>query len=66
MTNPGLSQYATDLKVKFQQEPRDYKDVLQDIASQAPKLCVDTFRKTSEVVRQDPTGNSGRPFNWVP
>ena len=46
MTNPDLSQYITALKVQLQREPRYYKDVLQDIASQVPTLCVDTFRKT--------------------
>ena len=62
MTNPDLSQYVTALKVQFQREPRDYKDVFQEIASQVPTLRVDTFRKTSEVRRQESANsNSGCP-----
>ena len=62
MTNPDLSQYVTALKVQFQREPRDYNDVIQDIASQVPTLRVDTFRKTSEVRRQESANiNSGCP-----
>ena len=65
MTNPDLSQYVTALKVQFQREPRDYKDVLQDIASQVPTLCVDTFRKKSKVGRQYPSGNIVCPTTWA-
>ena len=45
MTNPDLIQYVTALKVQSQRKPREYKDILQDIASQVPNLQVDTFRK---------------------
>ena len=51
--NPELSQYITALKVKFQRQPRDYQEILQDIASQVPSLYAPNFRKASEVVTQD-------------
>ena len=44
-----LSQYLTALKVQFQHQPRNYREVLQDIANQVPSIGVDTFRKASEV-----------------
>ena len=47
--NPELSQYVTAPKVKFQQQPQDYQEILQDIASQVPSLHVPNFRKSSEV-----------------
>ena len=62
MTNPDLSQYVTALKVQSQRKPREYKDILQDIASQVPNLRVDTFRKALEVGRHESaTNNSGCP-----
>ena len=61
ITNPHLSQYVTELKVQFQREPREYKDILQDIASQVPNLRVDTFRKFSEVGRHGNDENSRCP-----
>ena len=53
MTNPDLSQYVMAIKVQFQREPREYQAILQDIASQVPNLRIDSFRKASEVTRQD-------------
>ena len=53
MMNPELIQYVTALKVKFQQQTRDYQDILQDIYIQVPTLHVTNFRKASEVVTQD-------------
>ena len=49
VSNAELSQYLTTLKVKFQHQPRNYREALQDIASQVPSICIDTFRKASEV-----------------
>ena len=49
VSNAGLSQYITALKVQFQHQPCNYREVLQDIASQVPSIGVDTFRKASEV-----------------
>ena len=51
VTNPELKQYVVALKVQFQREPRNYQEVLQDIASQIPTLHINTFRKSSEVSR---------------
>ena len=44
-----LSQYLTALKVQFQNQPQNYSEVLQNIASQVPSMGVDTLRKASEV-----------------
>ena len=44
-----LSQYLTALKVQFQHQPRNYREVIQDIASQVPSIGVDTFQKAPEV-----------------
>jgi hypothetical protein len=49
MTNPELSQYIIALKVQYQRQPRDYQEILQDIASQIPTLPINNFRKASEV-----------------
>ena len=49
VTNPELNQYVVALKIQFQREPRNYQEVLQDIASQISKLPIKTFRKASEV-----------------
>ena len=43
VSNAELSQYLTALKVQFQHQPRNYREVLQDIASQVPSIGVDTF-----------------------
>ena len=51
VTNPELNQYVITLKVQFQREPRNYQEVLQDIASKIPMLPINTFRKASEVGR---------------
>ena len=48
-SNAELSQYLTALKVQFQHQPRNYREVLQDIASQVPSIGVDNFRKASDV-----------------
>ena len=39
--NAELSQYLTSLKVQFQHQPRNYRELLQYIASQVPSLGVD-------------------------
>ena len=49
VSNAELSQYLTDLKVQFQHQPRNYREELQDIASQVLSVGIDTFRKASEV-----------------
>ena len=46
--NSELSQYLTDLKVYFQHQPRNYREVLQNIASQVPSIGFETLRKASE------------------
>ena len=61
MMNPELSQYATALKVQFQRQPRDYQQILQDIASQVPSLHVPNFRKASEIGTQDHSQTKGCP-----
>ena len=48
-SNAELRQYLTDLKVQFQHQPRNYREVLQDIVSQVPSIGVDTLEKASEV-----------------
>ena len=52
-SNAELSQYLTALKVQFQHQPRNYREVLQDIAIQVPFKGVDTFLKSSEVSAQE-------------
>ena len=47
--NAELIHYLTALKVQFQNQPRNYREVLQDIVSQVPSIGVDTFQKSSEV-----------------
>ena len=49
VSNAELSQYLTALKVQFQHQPRNYREVLQYTASQVPYIGVGTFQKTSEV-----------------
>ena len=61
MMNPELSQYVTALKVQFQRQPRDYQQILQDIASQVPSLHVPNFRKASEIGTQDHSQTKGCP-----
>ena len=61
MMNPELSQYVTALKVQFQRQPRDYQQILQDIASQVPSLHVPDFRKASKVGTQDHSQTKGCP-----
>ena len=48
-SNSELSQYLATLKVQFQHQPRNYKELLRDIASWVPSIGVYTFRKASEV-----------------
>ena len=60
VSNDELSQYITSLKTQFQQQPRNYREVLQDIASQVPSIGVDTLRKASEVSVQG-TESGGAP-----
>ena len=47
--NAELSQYLNALKVRFQHQPRNYMEVLQDIAIQLPSMFFDTSQKTYEV-----------------
>ena len=49
VSNAELSQYLTVLKVQFQHQPRNYREVLQYIASQVPSIGIDTFQKAYEV-----------------
>ena len=49
VNNNELIQYLTDLKVKFQHQPHNYREVLQDIVSQVPSIGVETLQKVSEV-----------------
>ena len=49
VSNAELSQYLNALKVQFQHQPRYYREILQDIASQVPYIGIDTFRKASKV-----------------
>ena len=59
--NPELSQYVTELKVKFKRQPPDYQDILQEIPSQVPSLNDPIFRNVSEVVTQDHSHAKGCP-----
>ena len=45
VSNDELSQYITALKVQFQHQHRNYREVLQDIMSQVLSIGVDTFQK---------------------
>ena len=47
VSNAELSQYLTDLKVQFQHQPRNYREVLQDIANRVPSIGIGTFLKAS-------------------
>ena len=49
VSNAELSQYLTALKVQFQHQPRNYRKVLQDIASQVLSIGVDNFWKAYKV-----------------
>ena len=48
-SNAELIQYINALKVKFQHQLRNYREVLQNIASQVPSIGANTFIKASEV-----------------
>ena len=50
--NVELIQYLTVLKVQFQHQPHNYREVLQAIASQVPSIGVDTLQKACEVLVQ--------------
>ena len=56
--------YITDLKVQFQHQSRNYREVLQDIASQVPFIGVETFLKASTVSVQG-TDSGGSPDQGV-
>ena len=64
VNNAELIQYLTALKVQFQHQPHNYREVLQDIASQVPSIGVDTFRKAYEVSFQG-TESGGDPDQGV-
>ena len=49
VSNAELRQYLNALKVQFQHQPRNYREVLQDIAIQVQSIGVDTFQKSSKV-----------------
>ena len=49
VSNAELIHYITAVKVQFQHQPRNYREVLQDIASQVPSIGLDTLRKAYEV-----------------
>ena len=59
-----FSQYLTALKVHFQHQPRNYREVLQDIVMQVLSIGVDTFQKASEVSVQG-TEPGGDPYQGV-
>ena len=63
-SNTELSQYLTDVKVQFQHQNHNYREILQDIASQVPSIGVDTFQKASEVSVQG-TASGGAPDQGV-
>ena len=50
VSNDELKQYLTALKVHFQHQPHNYKEILQDIASQVPSIGVETLQNASEVI----------------
>ena len=52
VSNAELSQYLNALKVQFHHQPCNYREVLQDIASQVPYIGVNTLRKASGVLVQ--------------
>ena len=62
--NAELSQYLTDIKVQFQHQPRNYREVLQDIASQVQSIGVDTLHKVSGFSVQG-TESGGAPDQGV-
>ena len=64
VSNAELSQYLTALKVQFQNQPHNYREVLKNIASQVPYIGIDTFRKASEVSVQG-TESGGAPDQGV-
>ena len=64
VSNAELSQYLTDLKVQFQHQHRNYREVLQDIASQVPYIGVDTFWNASGVLAQG-TESGGDPDQGI-
>ena len=64
VNNAELIQYLTALKVHFQHQPCNYREVLQDIASQVPSIGVETSRKASEVSVQG-TESGGAPDQGV-
>ena len=45
--NFELRQYLTVLKIDFQHQPRNYREILQHIASQVPSIGINTFRNSS-------------------
>ena len=49
VSNAELSQYIAAIKVQFQYQPRNYREVLQYIVIQVPSIDVDTLQKASEV-----------------
>ena len=64
VSNAELSHYLTALKVKFQHQPLNYKEVIQDIASQVPYIGVENLRKASEVSVQG-TELGGAPYQGI-
>ena len=47
--NAELRQYLTALKVQFQHQHQNYREVLQDIVIQVPSIGVDTLQKAFEL-----------------
>ena len=64
VSNAELRHYLTALKVQFQHQALNYREVLQDIASQILSIGVDTFQKASEVSVQG-TESGGAPDKGV-
>ena len=44
VSNAELSRYLTAIKVQFPHQPHNYREVLQDVASQVPSIGVNTFQ----------------------
>ena len=64
VNNAELSQYLTALKIQFQHQPHNYREVLKDIASQMPSIGIGTFQKASEVSVQG-TESGGAPDQGI-
>ena len=62
--NAELGQYLTALKVKFQHQTLNYREIIQDIASQVSSIGFNTLWKASQVSVQE-TVLGGSPDQGV-